>query len=86
VPLILSGGINAANVAEAIAACDPFAVDSASGTESAPGHKDLELMRNLFAAVRAATAPDAAPGESAPAADAGPDAAATGAPEIGSAA
>ena len=51
-PLILSGGLDAENVAEAIAAVHPFAVDSASGTESAPGHKDLERLAALFAAVR----------------------------------
>ncbi len=51
VPLILSGGLNARNVAEAIAATRPFAVDSASGTESAPGKKDEEKLRAFFAAV-----------------------------------
>ena len=40
VPLILSGGLNAENVAAAIAAPHPYAIDSASGTEAAPGHKD----------------------------------------------
>jgi phosphoribosylanthranilate isomerase len=54
VPLILSGGIDAGNAAAAIAAAHPFALDSASGTESAPGHKDLEKMAALFAAVGAA--------------------------------
>ena len=34
VPLILSGGLGPDNVAEAIAAAHPWAVDSASGTES----------------------------------------------------
>ncbi len=51
VPLIVSGGLHGGNVAEAIAATHPFAVDSASGTESAPGHKDPERLRALFAAV-----------------------------------
>ena len=37
VPLILSGGIDAGNAAAAIAAVHPYALDSASGTESAPG-------------------------------------------------
>jgi phosphoribosylanthranilate isomerase len=54
VPLILSGGIDAANAGAAIAAAQPYAVDSASGTESAPGHKDRERMAALFAAVSAA--------------------------------
>jgi phosphoribosylanthranilate isomerase len=54
VPLIVSGGLHAGNVAAAIAATHPYAVDSASGTESAPGRKDPERMRALFAAVAAA--------------------------------
>jgi phosphoribosylanthranilate isomerase len=54
VPLILSGGIDADNAAAAIAAVHPFALDSASGTEAAPGHKDQARMEALFAAVRAA--------------------------------
>ncbi len=51
VPLILSGGLHAGNVGDAIAATRPYAIDTASGTESAPGHKDPERMRALFAAV-----------------------------------
>ncbi len=51
VPLILSGGLTAENVAEAIAAVRPYAVDSASGTEAAPGHKDPERLRAFFQAV-----------------------------------
>jgi phosphoribosylanthranilate isomerase len=51
VPLILSGGLRADNVAEAIAVTRPFAVDSASGTEKAPGQKDEEKLRAFFAAV-----------------------------------
>ena len=53
VPLILSGGLHAGNVAEAIDRTRPFAVDSASGTERAPGKKDEARMRALFAAVGA---------------------------------
>lgn len=49
VPLILSGGLGPDNVAEAIDATTPFAVDTASGTESAPGHKDPEKLRRFFA-------------------------------------
>lgn len=59
VPLILSGGLTAENVGEAIAVAHPYAVDSASGTESAPGHKDPAKLRALFDAVRR-TAPEAA--------------------------
>jgi phosphoribosylanthranilate isomerase len=50
-PLILSGGLNAENVAGAIALTRPFAVDTASGTEQAPGRKDPEKLRAFFAAV-----------------------------------
>ena len=60
VPLILSGGLNAENVAEAIAMTKPFAVDSASGTESEPGRKDPAKLV-AFAAAVAATAPEPEP-------------------------
>ena len=56
VPLILSGGLTPENVAEAISVVHPYAVDTASGTEAAPGHKDPERLRAFFAAV-ATTAP-----------------------------
>jgi phosphoribosylanthranilate isomerase len=55
-PVILSGGLDATNVRDAIAEVRPFAVDSASGVESAPGRKDAERVRALFEAV-AETAP-----------------------------
>ena len=48
VPLILSGGLNPDNVAEAIAAASPWAVDTASGTESAPGVKDAAKVRRFL--------------------------------------
>jgi len=51
VPLILSGGLNPDNVAEAVALTRPYAVDTASGTESAPGRKDASKLRAFFAAV-----------------------------------
>lgn len=54
VPLILSGGLTGENVAQAIAQTRPYAIDSASGTERAPGQKDAAKLRALFAAVRSA--------------------------------
>jgi phosphoribosylanthranilate isomerase len=53
-PLILSGGLTPENVGEAIRRVCPFAVDSASGTESAPGRKDQGKLRDLFNAVERA--------------------------------
>jgi phosphoribosylanthranilate isomerase len=57
VPAILSGGLTPTNVAEALAAAHPYAVDVASGVESAPGVKDERELRAFFDAVRAATDP-----------------------------
>jgi phosphoribosylanthranilate isomerase len=54
VPLILSGGLTPENVAAAIAATRPFAVDVASGTEAAPGVKDPAKLRAFVDAVRGA--------------------------------
>jgi phosphoribosylanthranilate isomerase len=52
--LILAGGLDAGNVAQAIAMADPDAVDVCSGVESAKGIKSVEKMREFVAAVRAA--------------------------------
>ena len=51
-PMILAGGLTPENVGDALAAARPYAVDVASGIESAPGVKDLEKMRRFVAAVR----------------------------------
>jgi phosphoribosylanthranilate isomerase len=56
VPLILAGGLRPDNVAEAIGAARPFAVDVASGVESEPGIKDHEVMAAFAERARAATA------------------------------
>ncbi len=49
--IVLGGGLGPDNVGEAIREVRPFAVDVASGVESAPGKKDPEKMRAFFAAV-----------------------------------
>ncbi|ADV27781.1 N-(5'phosphoribosyl)anthranilate isomerase (PRAI) [Pseudoxanthomonas suwonensis 11-1] len=53
-PFVLAGGLDAGNVAEAIAATLPWAVDVASGIELSPGIKDGEKMRRFVAEVRKA--------------------------------
>jgi phosphoribosylanthranilate isomerase len=55
-PLILSGGLHPGNVAQAVEQVRPYAVDSASGTERAPGRKDEAKLRAFFAAVQATSA------------------------------
>ncbi|NLT06501.1 MAG: phosphoribosylanthranilate isomerase [Solirubrobacterales bacterium] len=59
VPLVLSGGLSPDNVGAAIATAWPFAVDSASGTEAAPGRKDPAKLRAFARAVAAADEPEA---------------------------
>jgi phosphoribosylanthranilate isomerase len=52
--LILSGGLTAGNVGNAIAVVAPHAVDVCSGIESAPGVKDHRALEQFISAVRAA--------------------------------
>ncbi|NRP69180.1 N-(5'-phosphoribosyl)anthranilate isomerase [Ensifer psoraleae] len=54
VDYMLSGGLNANNIGEALALTGARAVDISSGVESAPGVKDLKLMEAFFDAVRRA--------------------------------
>jgi phosphoribosylanthranilate isomerase len=44
-PFFLAGGIGPANLAEAVAASSPFAVDLNSKVEIAPGRKDMGKVR-----------------------------------------
>jgi len=53
-PLVLSGGLNPANVTEGIARVRPWAVDVSSGVEVSKGVKDATLIRRFCQAVREA--------------------------------
>jgi phosphoribosylanthranilate isomerase len=57
-PTLLAGGLDAANVGDAIARVRPYAVDVSSGVERSPGIKDPSRLRAFVEAVAAA---DAAP-------------------------
>jgi phosphoribosylanthranilate isomerase len=56
VDYMLSGGLTADNVAEAIRIAQPFAVDVSSGVETAPGVKSPDLIRRFLAAAKPAYA------------------------------
>lgn len=55
-PVVLSGGLSAANVGDGIARIRPWAVDVSSGVESAKGIKDAGLIQAFCRAVRDADA------------------------------
>jgi phosphoribosylanthranilate isomerase len=55
--LMLSGGLNAENVADAITQVQPWAVDVASGTDRAPGQKDPEKVRQFIQAAKRIVTP-----------------------------
>lgn len=54
VPMVLAGGLNSANITEAVRRLRPWAVDISSGVEAAKGIKDRALMEAFVAGVREA--------------------------------
>ncbi|MDX2178865.1 MAG: phosphoribosylanthranilate isomerase [Bryobacteraceae bacterium] len=52
--IVLAGGLDASNVAQAIRAAKPWGVDACSKLESSPGHKDPVKVREFVAAAREA--------------------------------
>jgi phosphoribosylanthranilate isomerase len=50
--LMLAGGLNPDNVAERVAAIEPWGVDVASGVESEPGIKDITLVNAFISAAK----------------------------------
>ncbi|RJR19958.1 MAG: phosphoribosylanthranilate isomerase [Desulfobacteraceae bacterium] len=55
-PLILAGGLDPCNAAEALIAASPDAVDVSSGVEAAPGRKDIFKVEQFISAVSGAAA------------------------------
>src|SRR6202023_1478481 len=72
-PFMVSGGLNAGNVAEAVRVTRAGGVDVSSGVERAPGIKDPEMIRAFIRTARATplTSPLPGYGERSPAHRAG---------------
>ncbi|CPK13091.1 N-(5'-phosphoribosyl)anthranilate isomerase [Bordetella pertussis] len=50
--IVLAGGLHPGNVADAVRAVRPWAVDVSSGVEDAPGIKSVGKIRQLMAAIK----------------------------------
>ena len=55
-PLILAGGLDPKNAAQAVRAASPDAVDVSSGVEAGPGRKNIRKVEQFIAAVATASA------------------------------
>ena len=53
-PVLLAGGLDPENVADAVRAARPYGVDCARGIETSPGIKDHDRLRRFIAAAREA--------------------------------
>lgn len=51
-PVIIAGGLNTANIKQALRDADPFGVDVSSGVESSPGIKDMAKVETFITQVR----------------------------------
>src|SRR5215468_3563154 len=60
-PFMVSGGLHAGNVAEAIRITRAGGVDVSSGVERSPGVKDVEMIRDFIRAARASDSPSPLP-------------------------
>lgn len=58
-PILLAGGLNSENVADAVERVRPFGIDVSSGVETSPGVKSHERITALFRALAAIKAVDA---------------------------
>src|SRR5690606_38677579 len=56
-PFMLSGGLDAGNVAEALAVTRAPGVDVSSGVERSPGEKDPDKIKDFIRAARRASRP-----------------------------